>query len=100
MEELVSLRSLNMDTPSIIFFNHHFANGQLRQTDGLFFHDSMVESILQKGESHFHSFSNILINDMSNRCSSTLMAFHTARLNYKSHGTFIEVCSSHLICDG
>lgn len=44
------------------FFDHQYANGQLRQADGMFFHDSMVESILGKGEHHFHSFSKILID--------------------------------------
>lgn len=44
------------------FFDHQYANGQLRQADGIFFHESMVESILGKGEHHFHSFSKILID--------------------------------------
>lgn len=44
------------------FFNHSFAKGQLLQADGLFFHESIIESVLQKGELHFHSHSNILFD--------------------------------------
>lgn len=44
------------------FFDYNYAKGQLRQTDGLFFHKSIIDSILNKGESRFHYFSNILID--------------------------------------
>ena len=44
------------------FFDHQYANGQLCQTDGLFFHESILESVLEEGAGHFHSYSNLLID--------------------------------------
>ncbi len=44
------------------FFDYHYANGQLCQTDGLFIHNSILESVLKKSGGQFHSFSNILVD--------------------------------------
>ena len=43
-------------------FELNYAKGQLRQADGLFFHETIIDSIQKKGESQFHYYSNFLID--------------------------------------